>query len=140
MIEYNVRFGDPEAQVLLPRISSDLAALLVEAASGQLTGAVQFSEDALVTVVCATEGYPESPRTGDVIGGIDDARALEGVEVFAAGVAAGPNGDLVTAGGRVLSVTGRAATLAEARTRAYAGVARIAWPGMHCRSDIAGTN
>ena len=75
-----------------------------------------------MTVVCATEGYPEAPRTGDVIGGIEDARGVDGVDVFSAGVAAGPDG-LVTAGGRVLNVTGRAATLAEAAARAYAGVA-----------------
>ncbi len=137
MIEYNVRFGDPEAQVVLPRIDSDLAGLLAEAAAGELTSVPTFSEDALVTVVCATEGYPESPRSGDVIGGLADAATLDGVHVFCAGVARDARGRLLTAGGRVLSVTGRAATLAEARSRAYAGVGCIAWPGMHYRSDVA---
>ena len=137
MIEYNVRFGDPEAQVVLPLVSSDLAALLAEAASGELASAPTFSQDALVTVVCASEGYPEAPRTGDVIKGMEDAQAIAGVEVFCAGVAAGSGGALVTAGGRVLSVTGRGATLGEARARAYAGVECIDWPGMYRRSDIA---
>jgi len=137
MIEYNVRFGDPEAQVVLPHIESDLAALLAEAASGELASTPTFAQDALVTVVCASEGYPEAPRTGHVIEGIEDAQALQGVEVFCAGVASGSGGGLVTAGGRVLSVTGQAATLSDARARAYAGVERIAWPGMHHRFDIA---
>ncbi len=137
MIEYNVRFGDPEAQVVLPGIESDLAGLLAEAAVGGLSSRPTFSDDALVTVVCATEGYPEAPRSGDVIEGIADAEALDGVDVFCAGVAFGGEGRLVTAGGRVLCVTGRAATLAGARARAYAGAGCITWPGAHHRSDIA---
>ena len=111
--------------------------LLAEAAAGELTSTPRCSPDALVTVVCSSEGYPGAFRTGDVIAGIEDAASLEGVVVFCAGVARGDRDDLVTAGGRVLSVTGRAATLSEARARAYAGVQRIAWPGMHHRSDIA---
>jgi phosphoribosylamine--glycine ligase len=87
--------------------------------------------------VCASEGYPASPRTGDVIAGIEDARALDGVSVYCAGVAAGADGELLTAGGRVLNVCGRGPTLAEARARAYAGVERISWPGMYHRNDIA---
>ncbi len=137
MLEYNVRFGDPEAQVVLSRITSDLTALLAEAAAGELGSEPTFSADALVTVVCAAEGYPGPPRTGDMIDGLDDARALPGVEVFCAGVDRGPGGGLVTAGGRVLAVTGRGDTLAAARQRAYAGVGAIAWPGLHHRTDIA---
>ena len=90
----------------------------------------------MVTVVCAAEGYPASPRTGDVIAGIDDARDLEGVEVFCAGVAAA-DGGLATNGGRVLNVCGSGSTIAEARARAYEGVGRISWDGKFTRSDIA---
>jgi len=138
LIEFNVRFGDPETQVVLPRLSSDLSELLAQAAAGHIEHAPTFVDDAQVTVVLASEGYPTSPRTGDVITGLDAARALDGVSVYCAGVRAGADGELLTAGGRVLNVCGRAATVAEARSRAYAGVAEISWPGMHFRTDIAG--
>lgn len=137
MLEYNVRFGDPETQVVVPRLSSDLTELLAQAAAGRIVDEPTFSSDHTVTVVCASEGYPASPRTGDVIVGIDDARALDGVSVYCAGVAAGADGELLTAGGRVLNVCGRGPTLSEARARAYAGVQRISWPGMYHRTDIA---
>jgi phosphoribosylamine--glycine ligase len=137
VLEYNVRFGDPEAQAVLPRLASDLAALLEQAAAGDLYDTPAFVDDACVTVVLATEGYPASPRTGDVIEGIDEASALPGVTVFCAGVGRDAAGRLVTAGGRVLDVTASGATIAEARERAYAAVDRISWPGMHHRSDIA---
>ncbi|HSL57929.1 MAG TPA: phosphoribosylglycinamide synthetase C domain-containing protein, partial [Acidimicrobiales bacterium] len=137
ILEYNVRFGDPEAQVVLPRITSDLVTLLAEAAVGELRSAPEVSTDAAVTVVCATEGYPTAPRTGDVIHGLDDAAALEGVTVFGAGVAADAAGRIVTAGGRVLTVTGTGPTLAAARERAYAAVDLIEWPGRLVRHDIA---
>src|SRR5204862_6420161 len=115
VLEYNVRFGDPEAEVVLPRLDSDLAALLAEAATGALQSAPSFTNDACVTVVLAAEGYPSSPRTGDVIEGIDEASALPGVTVFCAGVGQDAAGHLVTAGGRVLDVTATGATIAEAR-------------------------
>jgi phosphoribosylamine---glycine ligase len=137
VIEYNVRFGDPETQVVLPRYSGDLAELLHQAALGELRAEARFVTDAAVTVVCASEGYPASPRTGDPILGLEAARAVPGVQVFAAGVGAAPDGALVTAGGRVLDVTAVAPTLGEARARAYAAVAEVSWPGMHVRSDIA---
>ncbi len=137
LLEYNVRFGDPEAEVVLPRLSSDLALLLAEAAAGSLNNTPTFVDDACVTVVLASEGYPTAPRTGDVIEGIDEASALPGVSVFCAGVDRDEAGRLVTAGGRVLDVTAVGATIAEARERAYAAVAKIHWPGMHHRSDIA---
>lgn len=137
LVEYNVRFGDPESQVVLPRLTSDLTQLLAEAAAGQLAHEPEFGDDACVTVACAAEHYPGTPRTGDVITGIDDAAALDGVEIFTAGVAADADGRLVTAGGRVLYVTATAPSVTEARTRAYEGVAKIAWPGMHHRTDIA---
>ncbi len=143
LVEYNVRFGDPEAQVVLPRLTSDLGVLLAEAADGALVSTPAFSEDACVAVAVAAEGYPATPRTGDPIDGVDAARAIDGVDVLFAGVAAeqGPSGEqvLVTAGGRVLYVLGSAPTIAEARARAYAGVAAIGWPGAHHRTDIAAT-
>ena len=138
VIEFNVRFGDPEAQVVLPRLSCDLAAMLAEAAAGRTETAPTFAPDAAVCVVLAVAGYPEAPRPGDVIAGIDDAETVEGVTVYCAGVAAGGRaGELVTAGGRVLNVTARAPTIAAARERAYEGVGRISWPGMQFRTDIA---
>ena len=136
LIEYNVRFGDPETQVVVPRLSSDLAELLAQAAAGRIVDAPTFVDDAMVTVVCAAEGYPASPRKGDVISGIDEAAALDGVDVFCAGVTTS-DGSLATSGGRVLNVCGTGATIAAARARAYEGVGRIGWDGMFTRSDIA---
>ena len=138
LVEYNVRFGDPESQVVLPRLTTDLAGLLAAAAAGDLTEAAPpaFADDACVTVVIATEGYPTAPRTGDVIEGIDKAEA-SGATVFCAGVARGPAGDLVTAGGRVLAVTGTGPTVAAARDRAYQAAALLSWPGLYHRTDIA---
>ena len=136
VLEYNVRFGDPETQVVLPRMVNDLADLLAAAAAGTLGDPPAFDDDAAVTVVCATEGYPATPCTGDAIDGAEAASDSENVTVFYSGV--DRSGDhLVTAGGRVLAVTGKGATLAEARDRAYAGVEKISWPGMHHRVDIA---
>lgn len=142
VLEYNVRFGDPEAQVILPRFRGDLAALLASAADGALTGAVDLDPGAAVTVVCAAPGYPAAPRTGDPISGLDAARALEGVTVFCAGVATDPHrpddpSALVTAGGRVLAVTGEGPDLTTARRRAYEAVGCIHFDGMQVRSDIA---
>ena len=137
VIEFNVRFGDPETQVVLPRLSSDLAELLAEAAAGDLRSQPAFVDDAAVTVVVAAEGYPQSPRTGDRIEGLDAASRVEGVTVFCAGVGAGPDGALVTRGGRVLDVTALGPDLASARQRAYQAVACLSWPGLHVRTDIA---
>ncbi len=114
VIEYNVRFGDPECQVVLPRLAVDLADVVHAAASGAAPE-VRFSADACVTVVLASEGYPASARTGDVIEGLDAADAVEGITVFHAGTAAGEGGAILTAGGRVLNVTATGADLAEAR-------------------------
>jgi len=142
IIEYNVRFGDPETQVVAPRLSSDLADLLARAASGSLGDAApSFVDDAAVTVVCAAEGYPRSPRLGDPIEGLELAARVEGVTVFCAGVARAadaPEGSpLLTAGGRVLDITAMGPDLATARSRAYQAVACVSWPGLHVRSDIA---
>jgi phosphoribosylamine--glycine ligase len=137
VLEYNVRFGDPETQVVLPRLRTDLAALLAEAAVGELRTEPTFVDDAAVTVVCAAEGYPRSPRTGDVIAGLEVARHVEGVTVFCAGVDADDQGRLTTAGGRVLDVTAMGPDLTTARQLAYQAVACLSWPGMHVRTDIA---
>lgn len=140
LVEYNVRFGDPEAQSVLPRLTSDLAALLAAAAAGDLGAgpAPAFAPDPAVCLVLASEGYPASPRTGDRIEGLDERASVpaEGVVVFHAGVGE-RDGALVTAGGRVLDVVATGATIAEARDRAYAAAARLSWPGEHHRSDIA---
>jgi phosphoribosylamine--glycine ligase len=137
VIEYNVRFGDPEAQVVLPRLTSDLAELLAQAAAGELVDTPTFTDDAAVTVVLAAEGYPESPRGGDPITGLDVAGAMDGVTVFAAGVAEDDDGRLVTAGGRVLAVTGQGPTIADARSLAHRAVDAIHWAGKQHRNDIA---
>ena len=137
LVEYNVRFGDPEAEVVLPRYAGDLAQLLAEAASGHIESTPAVVDDAAVTVVAAAEGYPQSPRAGDVISGLDAAAEVPGVTVFGAGVALDERGQVVTAGGRVLAVTAVAPRLAEARTRAYDAIERIEWAGRFCRGDIA---
>ena len=140
VLEYNVRFGDPETQVVLPRLTSDLGILLAAAAGGDLAGTIPtFDDGAALAVVCASEGYPTVPRTGDPIEGLDAASAVDGVTVFAAGVT-GDQERLVTAGGRVLAVTGQGPTVAEARIRAYEAVSRLSWPGMQYRTDIASSS
>jgi phosphoribosylamine--glycine ligase len=97
---------------------------------------VAFTSDACVTVVLATEGYPSDPRRGDMINGMEESSAVEGVVLFHAGTARDESGHLVTAGGRVLDVTAMGATLAEARQRAYQAAALVHWPGVHYRRDI----
>ncbi len=136
IIEYNVRFGDPECEAVVPRLASDLYAHCVEAACGRLETGVRFHDDAAVTVVLAVDGYPTAPRTGDPIEGLDKAGAIDGVVVFHAGTKV--DGDqLRTAGGRVLAVTATAPSLVVARTKAYDAAAMITWPGVHYRHDIA---
>jgi phosphoribosylamine--glycine ligase len=121
-----------------------VTSLLAEVAAGELVTAPRFSRDAAVCVVLASEGYPEAPRKGVVISGLEEAAALEGVTVYHAGTvrsgvpgAANEAGEVVTAGGRVLGVTGVGASLGQARERAYRGVSAIHWPGMQVRGDIA---
>jgi phosphoribosylamine--glycine ligase len=140
VLEYNIRFGDPEAQVVLPRFRGDLTALLAEAAAGNILTQPAWADDAAVTVVLAAPGYPTAPRPGDPSHGLEAARQVPGVTVFCAGVAPGPgagNHGLVTAGGRVLDVTALGPDLATARDRAYTAVSQISWPGMQYRTDIA---
>jgi phosphoribosylamine---glycine ligase len=136
VIEYNVRFGDPECQVVLPRVASDFAELLRAAAAGEPL-AVEFARLACVTVVLAGAGYPASARTGDAISGLDVATAVNEVTIFHAGTARDADGTLRTAGGRVLAVTGTGPDLSVARTRAYEAAGLIAWDGMQLRGDIA---
>jgi phosphoribosylamine--glycine ligase len=136
VLEYNVRFGDPECEVVVPRLRSDLGELCRAAAAGEWLPDVQFGDDACVTVVLASEGYPGAARTGDVIEGLEDARAVEGALVFHAGTRR--DGDrILTAGGRVLAVSALGPTVANARARAYEAADRIRWPGQKRRSDIA---
>ncbi len=144
VIEYNVRFGDPEAQVVLPLLTSDAAELFLAVANGELAGSrpPAFSGDAAVCVVLASQGYPERPRTGDTIEGLDPSgqsvARVDGVTVFHAGTGRhSPDGPFHTAGGRVLGVTAVAPTLGKARERAYAAAAPIEWEGMQMRHDIA---
>ncbi len=138
VVEFNARFGDPETQVVLARLDSPLASLLHAAATGTLAELepLQWSDDAAVCVVIAAQGYPASPVTGGVITGLAEADALDGVDVLHAGTRA--DGDqIVSSGGRVLSVVGRGATTDDARARAYAGVDLVELAGSHHRSDIA---
>ena len=137
LIEYNVRFGDPECQVLMPRLASDLVELLVATCDGTLAGARPvWRDETAVAVVMAAEGYPGTPLAGTVIEGIDAAEAT-GATVFHAGTALTQD-KLVAAGGRVLAVVGLGGHVGEARRLAYAGVEKIEWPGGFCRSDIGG--
>jgi len=140
VLEFNCRFGDPETQVLLPRMPFPVGTLFHACATGRLAfeaGNAGFDEGAAVTVVLASEGYPGRYPTGLPIMGVEAAEEVEGVTVFHAGTARDAEGRLVTAGGRVLSVTGTGANLADACNRAYAGVDAIHFEGMHFRSDIA---
>ncbi|HEV2592366.1 MAG TPA: phosphoribosylglycinamide synthetase C domain-containing protein, partial [Gaiellaceae bacterium] len=136
VLEFNARFGDPETQVLMPRIDGDLLAALAATARGQLAGVtLGESEDAAVTVVLAGPEYPErSDYAGATIEGIAAAEA-DGAIVFHGGTAA-RDGRVVTNGGRILSVTATGATLAAARSRAYDAVRRVTFPGVRYRSDI----
>jgi phosphoribosylamine--glycine ligase len=136
LVEYNVRFGDPECQVLMMRLESDLVELAVATARGELAGAAapRFSADAALTVVMAAEGYPGPPRKGGSIGGIDRAEAT-GARVFQAGTERHGT-RLVASGGRVLAVTATGATVPEAQDAAYRAVDAIDFPTGFCRRDI----
>ncbi len=138
LIEYNVRFGDPECQVMMARLQSDLLDVLLAVAEGRLgeIDPLEWSDDAALTVVMAANGYPGKVEAGTVIAGIEAAEALlPGGAVFHAGTRK-VDGKLVAAGGRVLNVTALGHDIAEARTRAYAAVDSVVWPGGFCRRDI----
>jgi phosphoribosylamine---glycine ligase len=137
VIEFNVRFGDPEAQVVLPMIQGELAPILMAAAEGALPDRpIALSQDKYVGVVLASRGYPQSSQSGVIINGLDQAAALANVVVFHAGTAPDPNGSIVTAGGRVLTVVGSGPAFDTAISRAYAGVDAIEFDGMQYRTDI----
>ncbi len=140
VLEYNVRFGDPETQAVLPRLRSDVLELLRRASrpGGLADAELEFDEGWAVTLVLASAGYPAAPTTGDVITGLDDAAASDGVEVTHAGTARREGDDaIVTAGGRVLNVTALGATPAAARDGAYAAAQKIDFAGRQLRGDIA---
>jgi phosphoribosylamine--glycine ligase len=139
IIEFNARFGDPETQVVLARLKSPLGQILLAAATGKVAELppLQWREGAAVTVVVASKNYPDAPVTGDIIRGLEEANALFDVDVLHAGTRISDEGDVVSAGGRVLSVTAVGQTLAQARERAYAGVDLISLAGSHHRRDIA---
>ncbi|MGO4711586.1 phosphoribosylamine--glycine ligase [Bradyrhizobium sp. 2TAF24] len=136
LIEYNVRFGDPECQVLMVRMMSDLVPALLAACDGALKHFdVRWYPDAALTVVMAAKGYPGDYAKGTVIEGLDDAGRIDGVEIFHAGTRA--DGDRILAnGGRVLNVTARGVTVRAAQTSAYEAVDRVRWPDGFCRRDI----
>lgn len=136
LIEYNVRFGDPECQVLMPRLKEDLLLLMNAAVDGQLGHmSARWRDETALTVVLAAEGYPASPTKGTVIRGVEAAAEEDDVVIFHAGTAL-KDGALVANGGRVLNVTALGKTVSEAQKRAYAAVDRIDWPQGFCRRDI----
>ena len=136
VIEFNVRLGDPEAQVILPLVDEPLLPILVAAATGELRQSVcRLGRDRMVGIVLASRGYPETSESGQAIAGLDEAERVPGVTVYHAGTAR-RDSRLVTAGGRVLTVVGRGAEFSEAITRAYAGATKISFDGMHYRRDI----
>lgn len=137
LVEFNARFGDPECQVLMLRLKSDLVPYLCAAATGGLSALPEpeWFDEAAICVVLAANGYPDAPEAGTTIKGVE-ADFGEGVQVFHAGTARGEDGTLVAAGGRVLNVCARGKTLEQARERAYAAVDAIDWPGGFCRRDI----
>ncbi|MCC6471271.1 MAG: phosphoribosylamine--glycine ligase [Alphaproteobacteria bacterium] len=137
LIEFNVRFGDPECQVLMMRLKSDLVPALVAACDGELKSFdLRWHADAVLTVVLAAKGYPDTPKPGGAIGGLDRASALPGVKIFQAGTKLDAAGRLVAAGGRVLNVTARAPDVAEAQALAYRAVDLVDFPDGFCRRDI----
>jgi phosphoribosylamine--glycine ligase len=139
VVEFNIRFGDPECQVLMMRIASDLLPYLDASARGTLADMpeIDWSPNPVITVVMASNGYPGAYEKGSVIAGVDDANRMQGVVVFEAGTARNTDGHRTAAGGRVLNVTAAGETLHYAADRAYAAVDEIDWPQGFCRRDIA---
>ena len=140
VIEFNVRFGDPETQAVLARLKTPLGALLLAAAKGELDKAeeLRWAKETAVAVVIASENYPDTPRTGDRIRGLKKVDELEGVHVIHAGTSFDEDGKVVSAGGRVLAVVALGSDLVEARERAYDGVELIQLDGAQFRTDIGG--
>jgi len=137
LIEYNARFGDPECQVLIARLKSDILPLLLAVADGALkTVDVRWHDNVALSVVMAAKGYPDAPQKGSEIRGLDAAGKLDGIEIFHAGTARRGDGALIANGGRVLNITATGRTVAEAQARAYRAVDLVDWPGGFCRRDI----
>jgi phosphoribosylamine--glycine ligase len=137
VLEFNCRFGDPETQALLPRMKSDLLPLLEATVDGNVSHcAIEWDTRAAVTVVLTSGGYPDKYETGKTVSGLDDATKLEDVQIFHAGTQRA-NGEVKTAGGRVLAVTALGSTLKAARARAYEAASRIHFENCHYRHDIA---
>jgi phosphoribosylamine--glycine ligase len=135
VLEFNCRFGDPETQPILSRLKSDLVDLCEAALDGRLDQVTaEWDPRAAVGVVLAAEGYPDAPRKGDTIAGLDAAARLPG-KIFHAGTTL-EEGQVVTSGGRVLCAVGLGTTVAEAQSKAYALVDQVSWRGMQCRRDI----
>ena len=140
LIEYNARFGDPECQVLMRALQSDLLDIMIAAADHELDSlpALQWSNDAIVNIVLATQGYPGSYEKGSIIQGIDKADAMDGLKVFHAGTGRNETGDLIATGGRVLNITANGTSIRQAVDRAYHAIDEaIDWPEGFCRRDIA---
>ncbi|MGP1272688.1 MAG: phosphoribosylamine--glycine ligase [Phycisphaerales bacterium] len=141
VLEFNVRFGDPECQAVLARLRSDLLDAIVATCTGTLSEyELRFSEEPSCCLVLASEGYPAQPKLGDVIEGIDEAAAVEGVQVLHAGTARDDRGRIVTAGGRVLNVVATGRTMERARDRAYHAASLISFRGMQLRRDIGASS
>ena len=137
LVEYNVRFGDPECQVLMTRLMSDLVPALIATCDGELKDFdLRWYDEAALTVVMASNGYPGSYENGSVIGNLDQTGEVEGTLVFHAGTGTNEAGDIVATGGRVLNVTANGSSIAQAQERAYMAVDSIDWPGGFCRRDI----
>lgn len=137
VLEYNVRFGDPECQVVFTRLQSDALAVLLAAAEGRLQDiTLSWSEDVALVVVMAAVGYPGAYQKGTVIGGLEQAGAVDGVTVFHAGTKTGEKGDVLANGGRVLGVTATGKTVRDAQEKAYRAVDALQWPEGFCRRDI----
>lgn len=137
LLEFNARFGDPETQVVLPRLDGDLVDIMVATAKGRLSEVeLAWKPEWAVSVVLASGGYPNDYETGKAIAGIEDAAALPNVTVYHAGTTVADDGSLVNTGGRVLNVTALGDSFASARDRAYEAVAKITWDGMFFRTDI----
>jgi len=138
VLEFNVRFGDPEVQAVLPRLKSDIVEAMLAVVEGRLSGvSLEWEEDPCVTVVVASGGYPGSYEKGYRISGLDDAGSLPGVTVFHAGTRLGDSGEVLTNGGRVLNVSALGSDFAAAREKAYQAVERISFEDMYFRRDIA---
>jgi phosphoribosylamine--glycine ligase len=137
VVEFNVRFGDPECQVLMMRCKSDFLTALIATADGMLNSFdLRWKDETALTVVMAAEGYPGSYKKNTVIGGVDKANALDAAKVFHAGTARSEAGDLISVGGRVLNVTATGVDVEAAQSRAYEAVDQLSWPEGFCRRDI----